>query len=399
MNQFPQTKTLEGNEQKVYVGYDFCSVKNMGSETVYASTKSGIVPEANGVYTIDAGESTLIPLEYNKQVVFLYGQGKVQICGGSKPENFYNPSARGGNDVIGRKAFNAISAHTADVNIHLSSAEICKPNLLINPNFAINQRSKQVYSGDSGYCTDGWYRNSEVSVTLTNNGIELTYTGSSDPCVYQKVNDTKSLLGKTVSFSACIDGEVYSCTGIVPVLLSDVQFIAFARLDGEKTTPTNDIPHIRIQMSTSLGSMICVLSNVPNCEWTKLEIGSVPTPFSPPDTANELIKCQRIYQILRGAMCHIGSGYIIAPTSAMVVVPIQPMKKAPTIKLVGSIFITTAGYTGAGAIQSTGFSSQPSCLANASAISLPFLISEVNVSGQGCTAQFRDTESYIELIT
>lgn len=398
MNQLPKTITLEGDERKVYVGYDYCSVKNMGSEAVFASVHPEIVPEADGVYSIDAGEITLIPLKCNQRVVFLYGQGKVQICGGSSPENFFSPSVGGGDNETGRKAYEIISAHTADRNIHLTSAEINKPNLLINPDFAINQRGKQFYSGAADYCADGWYRNSEVSVTLTNNGAVFSYTGSSDPCIYQKVNHTERLLGKTVSFSACIDGEVYSCTGIVPALISDVQFVAYARLDREKTEPTSDIPHIRIQMSASLNSMICVLNNIPNCEWTKLEIGSVPTPFSPPDTATELTKCQRIYQVLKGAMCHIGSGYIIASTSAMVVVPIQPMRKAPTINLVGKIFITTAGYSGNGSIEATEFSSKPSCLADSSVISLPLTIPEVNVSGQGCTAQFRDADSYIELI-
>ena len=174
---------------------------------------------------------------------------------------------------------------------------ISNPNLLINPDFKINQRGLTTYSGTAAYSVDHWFRNSEATMNIAENGITLTYSGTSNPSVFQRIENTKLLLGKTLTFSARINGAVYSCTNILPDSFSGTAtYFAFARLDGSTSMPDNSVPHIRMQILTGL-NLICVLNNVSGCEWAKLEIGSTATPYSPPDPATELIKCQRYYQI------------------------------------------------------------------------------------------------------
>lgn len=195
--------------------------------------------------------------------------------------------------IKGKLANVATSGSYSDLS---DKPTISNPNLLINPDFKINQREKTTYSGTSAYSVDHWFRNAEATMSVAENGITLTYSGTSNPGVFQKIENTNRLSGKTLTFSACIDGTVYSCTNTLPLLFTgSISYWAFSRLDGEISTPNNTVPHIRMQILS--GNLLCVLNNVSGCEWAKLEIGSTATPFSPPDPATELIKCQRYYQI------------------------------------------------------------------------------------------------------
>ncbi len=185
----------------------------------------------------------------------------------------------------------------ADTLDGLHANEIASnPNLLINPDFGINQRGLTTYSGTSAYSVDHWFRNSEATMNIAENGITLTYSGTSNPSVFQRIENTNRLSGKALTFSACIDGTVYSCTNTLPnIIPSSISNWAYSRLDGELSTPNNTVPHIRMQILS--GNLLCILNNVSGCEWVKLEIGSTATPYSPPDPATELAKCQRYYQI------------------------------------------------------------------------------------------------------
>lgn len=195
--------------------------------------------------------------------------------------------------IKGKLANVATSGSYSDLS---DKPTISNPNLLINPDFKINQRGLTTYSGTSAYSVDHWFRNSEATMNIAENGITLTYSGTSNPSVFQRIENTNRLSGKALTFSACIDGTVYSCTNTLPLLFTgSISYWAFSRLDGEISTPNNTVPHIRMQILS--GNLLCVLNNVSGCEWAKLEIGSTATPFSPPDPATELIKCQRYYQI------------------------------------------------------------------------------------------------------
>ena len=169
---------------------------------------------------------------------------------------------------------------------------VSNPNLLVNPDFKINQRGQSEYSGTSGVCVDMWFRNTEATVGVVENGITMSFSGTTNPSIYQRV-DYLDILGKTVTFSACIDSKVYSCTATLPEQITGGVYLAFARLDGDEAYPSDTtIPHIRIQTTLTNKMCLCVLHNVSNCEWTKLELGSVATPFIPPNPAIELLKIQ-----------------------------------------------------------------------------------------------------------
>lgn len=206
-------------------------------------------------------------------------------------------------------SFGAESGGSVTVDTELSSvsenpvqnkaiaAAITNPNLLINPDFKINQRGQTEYSEASGYCVDGWYRNTAATVIpLESGGISVSYSGEINPSIYQKIENSQFLCGKTVSISVSTNGASYCTTGVLPDDLSaNTTYSLFARLDGSTDIPENLTSHIRLQVYN--GNFLFVINNITKIDSVKLELGLIATQFIPPDPATELTKCQRYYQI------------------------------------------------------------------------------------------------------
>nr|DAI26746.1 MAG TPA: tail fiber protein [Caudoviricetes sp.] len=211
------------------------------------------------------------------------------------------------------------------------------PNLLINPNFAINQRGQTSYSG-AVYGVDRWKGiGGAITATPVANGIKLSSSGTSN--IYIKQIVETNLAGKTVTasckLSAINSGEggrfavYYSTDGSSWTLISGMT-IATAGIS--KLTVT--IPANAVYVSVDIG--VRPSSDVV-FEWAKLEIGSVATEFSPPDNATELLKCQRYYIDIgrnNSTSYLIGSGVFFSATLAYVAIPIPTtLRTAPTLIL------------------------------------------------------------------
>ena len=78
-----KTTTLSGTETKVTLpqNYPYCFITNMSEAEIYASGNPGVVPYADGVYTIPAGTEIRISPEASGNTLWLLGSGKVQIRG------------------------------------------------------------------------------------------------------------------------------------------------------------------------------------------------------------------------------------------------------------------------------------------------------------------------------
>ena len=209
------------------------------------------------------------------------------------------------------------------------------PNLLINPNFAINQRGQTSYSG-AVYGVDRWQgQTSGATVTTLANGIRISgqYTG-----IWQKIET--NLSGKTVTASCKLSAINSGTGGLLRI---------YYTTDGKKwnfnnpgvqitavgiATLTETIPDDALYVAVFIGS---TGNSDVVFEWAKLEIGSVATEFSPPSIAEELPKCQRYYQrFAQGAGGYglpiISAGYASSTTS--IVFPIAlacSMRNTPTV--------------------------------------------------------------------
>lgn len=170
------------------------------------------------------------------------------------------------------------------------------PNLLINPNFAINQRGQASYAG-AVYGVDRWKGISGIiTATPVTNGIQLLSSGASNSYIKQIIEE--NLAGKTVTasckLSAINSGEggrlavYYSTNGTSWTLINGMTIATVGISTLTATIPSNAL-YVSVDVGVRPSSDVVF-------EWAKLEIGSVATEFSPPSIAEELPKCYRYYK-------------------------------------------------------------------------------------------------------
>ena len=188
----------------------------------------------------------------------------------------------------------------ADTVDGLHANEIASnPNLLINPNFKINQRGQSEYTGSKNYLytVDCWrvgFGNGIAkSLKVESDGVVFGSTTDKQYLV-QLIENSERLIGDyTLTFcvseitgSAVIQFVENNVTSSSAVIRKPGVYSVTITLSGTGTTVAR-----RIQLQSEVGATVKV-------RWAKLESGRIATPFCPPDPATELAKCQRYYEIL-----------------------------------------------------------------------------------------------------
>ena len=172
-------------------------------------------------------------------------------------------------------------------------------NLLINPNFKINQRGiTGTFSEVGGYFVDRWKLDSGT-VTINSDGT-ITLNGT----ISQKLENT---------------------------VADDIDHSLSQGVVSGTTTYTYEI----ISKKLSITGQNAVIS------WVKLEYGIIKTPFVPPDPASELLKCQRYCYCIRNqsetAAQLLGVGYAQSATELNVNVNFpSSMRTPPTVGIANS---------------------------------------------------------------
>ena len=222
--------------------------------------------------------------------------------------------------------YSTLNTHIADQVKHITAEEraawnavnYSNPNLLINPDFRINQRGLTEYTGTALYTVDRWKKtfqyqptSGDVVVTTSESG-SITITNSTDKFVTfaQKFENPRFLYGKTVTASARIDGVTYMATGTV--LTTGKGTILRMGLSSKfDFTVYQDCSIERFDFEIHIVSGVTA-----TIDWAKLELGSIATPFCPPDPATELAKCQRYFYRLGGLKNNfVLQGLAYSPTS------------------------------------------------------------------------------------
>lgn len=270
-----KTITLTGTE--VMVGGlrgSNAHIRNDGTQVIYASAASGIVPGADRVLAIPAGASAALYGISGR--LFLAGSGSAAVISSDYVESPFKFSVTSGSvtDAITRAVSN--------------------PNLLINPDFAVNQRGQNTYS--AGYTVDCWKLFGSASATV-NSGGSVTF--ASDGTEWAELRQTiekglsERLDGKILSLSAVVDGVLYCGTSAEP--FDKTKNYTPLSIDcGDFSISLRNIPTNQNSLFARIGSSKEVNIII---EFIKLEIGGEATLFNPPDPATELAKCQRYYQI------------------------------------------------------------------------------------------------------
>ena len=235
--------------------------------------------------------------------------------------------------------------------------QISNPNLLINSDFQVNQRNQTTYTttGKAIYTVDRWISynltNDTTEISVLSNGIKVKSTSGGNGRLRQTLeeNDTKKLVGKTLTFSIKVLSNCSQCWLLTTkrrdeggsekrytnVKAGDVLSLTF--------DVTSDYTQLGVQFSSNDTNGISVA-------YAKLEVGSIVTPFSPKPYSQELADCQRYYCTEDWSSANVprvlykvsedyqDRGLICFPTE---------MRITPTINLVwGDNVINNSSYVG-----------------------------------------------------
>lgn len=167
------------------------------------------------------------------------------------------------------------------------------PNLLINPDFKINQRGNTTYTknnqGPAIYTVDRW---AVWNGTLDANSILLKAYDSGIGLLMQRLENKINGIA-TVSF------EVSSISGTLIALARDTSGNSLGEISVTQKgiyqfTANGEISDITFKISAG-GSVTFA--------WAKLEHGSIATPFIAPNPAEELAKCLRFSRYIPILYC------------------------------------------------------------------------------------------------
>ena len=300
-----KTIVLTGEEIRAdYSGGTNAWLRNDGTATVYASTAPAVTPGADGVVSIPAGQAAAIYGACGG--VYLLGTGSVQLVGSDYTACPFKTSAQGGGSGADSVARAAIEAHAGNADIHVTAAEksawdgLSNPNLLINPDFRVNQRGQNEYS--TGYTVDRWYSPGKCSAAPISGGVKLTSTVTASSTTHAFWQDFEFPLppGKyTLSLKASDVTGVWAARIRTVTAAGDyVDSYYTPRLQAGINSVTVELPDSEYISAVSIGfNKGNEAGNSLKLAWAKLEGGSLATPFVPPDYAAELAKCQRFYQV------------------------------------------------------------------------------------------------------
>lgn len=239
-------------------------------------------------------------------------------------------------EIANAKVVNAPgTSETQAYSQSAANATFSNPNLLINPDFKINQRGQTSYSG-AVYGWDRWKAQVELTTVNTQTGIISCSTGSR--FLEQKIEDYESLRGKTLTATFAYKDLVFSGVSFYLQIHDGVNYI-----NSTFTTAPSGVITMTFTVAENATKLSVYLVREDNTEisvkplWAKLEVGSVATPFIPPVTSEELPKCQRYYYRLQpsGNQLLLGTGsFCVSGNNKQCIVPFTfpvTMRQPPTI--------------------------------------------------------------------
>lgn len=196
-------------------------------------------------------------------------------------------------------------------------------NLLDNSDYKIAQAGYNCAHGNTAYLCDRWSKYL-VDGSMTDDGMLLTPSGAGAWIIqYKLLTDTGLSEGDTVTLTVRVNGTVYSGSATLQ--------IKSAAVDADSMVDTDDIRAAAFipAGNTDQIAVYIVIKQTCTLTWTKLEKGSVATPYVPKGYGAELLECMRYYQKSEDdlyAVPYGGKSYIVHEFGV-------PMRVAPTVTL------------------------------------------------------------------
>lgn len=214
-------------------------------------------------------------------------------------------------------------------------AKFSNPNLLINPDFKINQRDATSYE-KQGYSVDRWKIWNVTVTPSTSGGITVKNDKYADTGTFIQILENATEGDSTLS---CY---VTSVTGTVTMFADDnTQVVLKQGLNVVHTSNSTKNFSIFLNRGTSI-----------TLKWVKLEQGKVATSFIAPNPAEELEKCLRFSRYIPTIYCVPLRRYIGDISNARAYyLPLgcvfeTKLRAKGTISLKGGVFDSTSSSLG-----------------------------------------------------
>lgn len=276
-------------------------------------------------------------------------------------------------------------------------------NLLMNPDFRINQRGKSEYS--TGYTVDRWYISTDkCKAAPESDGIRLTASvalASNTHAFWQNLEFPPAGGEYTLSLNVPEVSGVWSArirtvnasgdyidSYYTSLLHKGVNKVSVDLSGGEYISAVS----VGINKGTEAGNSL-------KLAWVKLEIGGDATAFVPPDPATELVKCQRYFVRFGTRYGWFGTGFTSstnrARLSQTLPVPMRDGVEHPTVTVHGTLYLNTPSKLGADAYALGDLIDSP--ILSENTICMGLVINDGAGLVEPCYGQLRDADSYIDI--
>ena len=211
---------------------------------------------------------------------------------------------------------------------------VSNPNLLINPDFKINQRGLTEYGG-AQYTVDRWFNDVYTTVTVDSDGITVTAVTDIAQewwAIYQKIENISSYMGLPMTISVYV--TEFTGEWFIPTDTNSSELPGGTRRIPITKTGLNTIYTSTLNVINQFGIGIANVKtgDYIKLKWMKVEVGLNATQFVPPDPATELMKCYRYFQKLDPGFPLIGT-VSDSTTFRMAASTLSPMRITPRIQL------------------------------------------------------------------
>lgn len=208
--------------------------------------------------------------------------------------------------------YNSTLDKVSEWELVMTSKKMSNENFLINGDFQVWQRGTTISSTNFTYNADRWiYTGGQTyTATKTNEGIKIGRTSTVAKSIYLRqrvpIEDLVKLKGQSITFSATVKGvlscglQIYDRTNGSAIAhkafenLSVNDFTTIS-LTIDNFTYNSNVQYLEFSIVTSEATANVDYLYVKNA---KLELGSMATPFIPKSYSEELLACQRYYQVL-----------------------------------------------------------------------------------------------------
>lgn len=319
-----KTVTLTSNIERAVAGLNgkHAIVRNFSNETIYVGTSAGVMDGFDNVQRISGLRADIIRNIPNGTIYIVTSAVTATVeCEGTDYINqSFSHDLSGGsfrgvvsysnlsnkpsiNGAILSDNLNLADNKTLSINPDGTMTAMCtQPNLLINSNFKINQRSSSYY--DNGYSVDRWFI-SDGEVNISDQGIKVgygDYIPSANPAVLSQKIETAFSGDVTLTVNV---GEVFNTnpSATIGYLYNGIrEYIKSETLNIGDNVISGTIPEGASDIIVSLHGADANLGDAETSytlfKYAKLENGKISTQYIVPDVVTELARCQRYTMVL-----------------------------------------------------------------------------------------------------